>query len=355
MAGPKARFHLPFHQWPIADQRLWEAATSDSDPFSDAAGALLAETSKEQYLFAWRRYLGFLTLHEPSAIKLDPTERITPGRVRLFVDHLGETNIPRSVAIQVDALYKAARVMLPQHNWSWLKSIKARLHTAAPLQRATGPVITSLQILTVGQRLMDEFDPQTNHNLTLAQASRYRDGLMLAFLAFAPLRRKNLAALQIDRHLIRPGESWFITIPAIESKTRTDLEYAIPSLLLPYLAVYLETVRPRIAKDPECKALWTSPRGGAIRYSAIGKLIARHTELELGIRITPHDARDAAATMWALARPDQINVARDLLSHSDLRTTEKHYIRAQGLQASRTYASLVKQISRTAKFKTSRR
>jgi hypothetical protein len=35
---------------------------------------------------------------------------------------------------------------------------------------------------------------------------------------------------------------------------------------------------------------------------------------------------DAAATTWAISvMPDQIGVARDLLAHSDLLTTTKHY------------------------------
>jgi len=32
----------------------------------------------------------------------------------------------------------------------------------------------------------------------------------------------------------------------------------------------------------------------------------------------------AAATTWAIAAPDQIGVARDLLAHSDLRHHERH-------------------------------
>jgi hypothetical protein len=58
------------------------------------------------------------------------------------------------ITIQVDALYKAARIMLPDSDLRWLRSIKARLHSAAPLQRPTGPVITSLQILQLGLILM---------------------------------------------------------------------------------------------------------------------------------------------------------------------------------------------------------
>ena len=55
-------------------------------------------------------------------------ERLTIERVRSFVAHLAETNTPQSVAAQVDALYKAARVMMPERDWTWLKAVKARLY-----------------------------------------------------------------------------------------------------------------------------------------------------------------------------------------------------------------------------------
>jgi integrase len=341
MSVHPARLHLPFEQWPAADRHLWEAATNGNDPFSDATGTRLAVTSKNQYLFAWRRFLGFLSIEEKPALGLSAHERLTKDRIRSFADHLAKTHIPRSVAIQIDALYKAARVMMPDLDLSWLKLMKARLHSVAPLQRASGPVITSVQILQVGQQLMDSHDPKTEDRLTLAPAIRYRDGLMISLLAFLPLGRKNLAALEIDRHLIGEGTNRFIFIPAAETKTRTPIEFAIPELFLPYLDVYLRIVRPRILNNPKCKALWVSPRGGALRDGAIGEIVSRHTMAVLGIRLTPHDTRDAAATTWALAAPSKIGVSRDLLSHSDLRTTQKHYNRANGVQASRTLAKVL--------------
>jgi integrase/recombinase XerD len=90
-----------------------------------------------------------------------------------------------------------------------------------------------------------------------------------------------------------------------------------------------------------CKALWVSPKGGALLYSGIWGIITRHTMRRLGIRVAPHDARDAAATTWAIEAPNQIGVARDLLGHSDLRTTTKHYNRAKGIEASRSYARVI--------------
>jgi hypothetical protein len=91
--------HLPWHDWPAADRLLWEQATNDADPFSDAAGAKLANTTKAKYLFAWRRFLGFLAIDDPPALALSAVERLTKDRVRSFAGHLSKTTIPRSVAI----------------------------------------------------------------------------------------------------------------------------------------------------------------------------------------------------------------------------------------------------------------
>jgi integrase/recombinase XerD len=341
MAGPQPRLHLPYSRWPAADQRLWEGAMSnDDDPFGGAAGAHLAKTSRHRYLFGWRRFLGFLAIEEPTALEIEPAKRLTMERVRPFVSHLAESNTPHSVATQIDALYKAARIMMPQHDWTWLKTVKARLHATAPAHGPTGPVITSIQLLDLGQQLMDENQPTPDIPIRMANAVHYRDGLMIALLAFIPLRRKNLAALEIGRHFVQEGNDWFILIPPEETKTGATIEFAIPELLGPYLAAYLSIVRPRMLKRQDCKALWVSSKGAALSYSAIWPIITRHSTSRLGIHIAPHDARDAAATTWAIAAPDQISVSRDLLAHRDQRAT-RHYNRARGVEASRAHANII--------------
>ena|SRR6516162_2923061 len=167
---------------------------------------------------------------------------------------------------------------------------------------------------------------------------------MIALLGFIPPRHKNFAAIQIGRDLIKEGENWFIAIPAEDTKTKIAMDFPVPELLQPHLAIYLDHVRPRMLRRP-CNALWVSAKGGALSYSAVGPVLTRHTTQRLGIRISPHDARDAAATTWAIAAPDQIGVARDLLAHTDLRMT-KHYNRARGIEASRAHARLLAKIRR---------
>ena len=275
-------------------------------------------------------------------MEIAPSERLTIERIRSFVSHLAETNTPRSVAIQIDALYKAARVMMPERDWTWLKAVKARLYAAAPAHLPAGPVITSVQLLDLGQQLMDESKPSPGTPIRMADAVRYRDGLMIALLAFIPLRRKNLAALEIGRHLVQEGDGWFVIIPREETKTGTPIEFAVPELLA---SVSCHLSRYRSSTDAPASAMQRAmgkPEGRALSHiPRSGEVITRHTASRLGFRIAPHDVRDAAATTWAISAPDQIGIARDLLAHSDLRTTTKHYNRARGIEASRAYTQLI--------------
>lgn len=346
MRGPKPRLHLPYSQWPAADRLLWEGAMGSDDPLGEARGAHLAKASQHNYLFVWRRLLGFLSINEPTALEIAPSERLTIERIRSFVAHLDGTNTPQSVAVQVHMLYLAARVMMPECDWTWLKAIKTRLYRAAPAHARRGPVVTSVQLLDVGQQLMDESKPTAATAIRMADAVRYRDGLMIAFLAFIPIRRKNLAALEIGRHLVREGDRWFVIIPREEAKTGTPIEFPVPELLNPYLAFYLDVVRSWMLRRPACSALWVGAKGGALVYGAIGQVFSRCLSSRLGFRVTLHDARDAAATTWAIFAPDQVGVARDLLAHSDLRTTTRHYNRARGIEASRAYRQLIASIRR---------
>jgi integrase len=297
-------------------------------------------------MFGWRRFLGYLSLYEPLALEASPIERVTIERIRSFTAHLAETNSPRSVAGSVDAVYKAARLIMPDRDWTWLKAVKARLYRAAPRHASRGPVITSLQLLDLGQQLMEESMPAPRTPLSLGDAIRYRDGLMFALVAFIPLRPKNLTDLEIGRHIVRVGDGWFVIVPREETKTRTPIEFSVPEPLESYLVTYLNVVRPRLRGRRTCAALWLNRFGGAISYTAIGLMFRRRSASRLGFHIAPHDARDAAATTWALSAPERIGIARDLLGHSDLRTTIRHYNRARGIEASRAHGRVLSAMRR---------
>jgi integrase/recombinase XerD len=345
MAGFAPKLHLPFSAWPEADKLLWQqAAADDSDPFSTAGGAHLSPESKRRYFMGWRRFLGFLAINEPDALEISPLDRLTADRVRNFARHLAETCSPASVATGVEAVHGAARLMVPEADLDWLKAMKTRLHAAAPPRGEKGPVITSLQLLNLGLELMDEVRPRLGKNLRLAEAIQYRDGLMFAVTGFIPFRRKNIAAIDILQHMQLSETVPSIVIPGAETKTGTVLEYEIPALLMPYLQDYRRFARARINPRGNSTALWVSPKGGALSYAAIWGVFARHSARRLGFHIRPHDVRAAAGTTWAIYSPENIGVAQELLGHQDIRTTNAHYNRATGIQASRFYSKILGKI-----------
>jgi integrase len=171
---------------------------------------------------------------------------------------------------------------------------------------------------------------------------------MIALTAFVPARRKNLAALDMVRHLQLERDSCTIVIPKTETKTGSQIEFEIPTLLLPYLHDYCGYVRSRLNPGNGCTGFWVSAKGRALSYAAIGGVFARHSAQRLGLHLCPHDVRAAAATTWALFSPEQIGVAQELLAHKDIRTTTTHYNRARGIQASRGYFHALTQLRSSA-------
>jgi integrase len=251
---------------------------------------------------------------------------------------------PQSVATGVEAAYHAARVMMPDLDLGWLKRMKTRLHSGVPPKSETRPAITSLQLLNLGTELMDEVRPKLGTRLSRADAIQYRDGLMIALTAFAPLRRKNLVTLDLLQHLQLGRAPFAVIIPRNETKTGIAIEFEIDPLLLPYFGNYCRFVRPRLNADKDCTALWVGRTGGQLSYAMVWAIFSRHSVQRLGFRLCPHDVRAAAATTWSIFSPEQIGVARELLGHQDIRTTTAHYNRARGIQASRAHFTVLKKL-----------
>ena len=120
--------------------------------------------------------------------------------MRAFIDHLGAEVRPTTVAIDIDNLYYAARLIAPERDWRWLASLKSRLAARAEPEDRFDRLVPPGQTLDLGIELMDEALtlPITGHKQREIQ---YRDGLLLALLTIWPIRRRSLAALTVSRHL----------------------------------------------------------------------------------------------------------------------------------------------------------
>jgi integrase len=190
---------------------------------------------------------------------------------------------------------------------------------------------------------MDEAEAEINRvgSVTSHAALSYRDGLIIGLLVEAPMRRSNVAALRLGHQLMRVGSDWTIVLRAEDMKNDREAEYPLSRPLSDRLDRYLAVVRPAFLGSDTHVGLWPSMKRGPMSDCAIYDAVCRRTRKEFGTAMNLHLFRDAAASFWADAAPDEIHLVRDLLGHADLRTTEQHYIHAETVRAARTLASLL--------------
>jgi integrase len=173
-----------------------------------------------------------------------------------------------------------------------------------------------------------------------AAALRYRDGLLIAWLALLPLRRRNLMGLELERQLTRQASGWLVAIPGELTKNHQPLEMAVPAVLATALESYLAVHRPHLLaqrKVGQTQSLWLSNTGQPLSGIRAWKIIITHTQQRLGVRVNPHLFRDCAASFLGDVDPEYVRMAAPLLGHSNFITTERHYIAAQSRSALRQH------------------
>ena|SRR5437899_2464838 len=73
----------------------------------------------------------------------------------------------------------------------------------------------------------------------------------------------------------------------------------------------------------------------------LGTLVSKITLATLGVDVSPHLFRTAAASTAAAYGGNTPHLASALLNHTDPRVTEEHYNRATSIGATRIYAEIV--------------
>jgi integrase len=152
----------------------------------------------------------------------------------------------------------------------------------------------------------------------------------LAFLIRVPLREANIIGLRLNRHLQRdePRRRGLhaIHIPAEETKTGQPLMRPIPAALDRMLQHWITRFRPLIATPGNQFLFPAFDRGdGHINRQGFRKAISEVTHRHVGVRLSPHQFRHLAGKRMLTAHPGEYESARQLLGHSRLETTVKHY------------------------------
>jgi integrase/recombinase XerD len=224
-----------------------------------------------------------------------------------------------------------------------LLTITKRIAAQAKPKPEKHHLVTSETLYALGTTLMEGAITNANaaKNMSIAHALDYRDGLIIAFLAQIPLRRRTLTALRIGKHLVRCGDLWALDIPANDVKTKRPLEYSISPELSGRFDLYLSQFRCRIPGAGAHDHLWASSRGRPMPDGSIFNTVRQRTREALGFPVNLHQFRRAAATFWSSRDPANVRGSKDLLGHTTFNTTEKYYIMAQSRVAGRVLARAI--------------
>jgi integrase len=330
-----ARLSLPYARWPAADRRAWQAAFSRGDIFADGGqGVRLSVSTRCNFEVGYARWLGFLSRSDPAALFLTPPARVTQARLMAFTAELAEGRKPITVYNLVNNLHGAVSIMYPALEWaSMYPLIRQWRRRITP--RSSAPMIDCARLFELGLNLMVANRPLVGESSRARR--RFRDGLIVAFLATRPLRRRSLAALAAGRTLRRVGDTWMIILGAEDTKTREPLKFPFPEVLVTDLEFYLAEVRPRFPGVERHDGLWATAFGTAMSGDSLHETVANRTREAFGQLVGPHEFRRAAATTIAIHRPDQVGIAQHLLGHRHPTTTRDHYILASNLQAAKAH------------------
>jgi integrase len=336
---------LLVHEWPDADRRAWEDACRPGRRLTPGGAAdYLAQVSREDFARRYGAFLGFLQRHGRLERDAAAAAQVTPPNVEAYITDL--TARVRSVTVYncIHMLRRAAQLLVPTADVSWLAEIEKDLALVMEPRSKLDRLVSTGRLLEAGVTLVVEAQGFANNDL--ARARGVRNGLMIALLALCPIRLKNFAALELGHTFKEVHGRWWIALPGISTKSHRPDERPVPALLNRYIDAYLSRSRPvLLGSKPPTNTLWiSSTTGRPMTTKNLGTLISKITLEALGVDVSPHLFRTAAASTAAAYGGNTPHLASALLNHTDPRVTEEHYNRATSMSAARAYSEIVEEL-----------
>jgi integrase len=300
----------------------------------------LAQVSRDDFARRYGAFLGFLQRTRRLDRGAAAAAQVTSANVESYIADLASR--VRSVTVYncVYKLRRAAELLAPATDFSWLAEIEKDLALVMePRSKFDRLVLTGL-LLEAGLTLIAEAEDFAKNEV--ARARGVRNGFMIALLALCPIRLKNFAALEIGQTFTKVDRRWWITLPSAVTKSRRPDERPVPELLNPSIELYVhETRRILLGPKPPTPAPWiSSTTGRRMTTKNLGTLISKVTYKTLGVDVSPHLFRAAAASTAAAYGGRTPYLASAILNHTDPRITEEHYNRATSMSAGRIYAEI---------------
>ena len=168
----------------------------------------------------------------------------------------------------------------------------------------------------------------------------------IAILTFAPIRAFQSRQHRVGQNLIKPGglnTPYWLVFPHYDVKNRVDLNFQFDQPLTDLIDEYVHEFRPALLRGSNTSWLFPGESGEpktAIRFS---QQITMRIQKAIGLRITVHQFRHAAAAIYLKHQPGDYETVRRLLGHRDIQTTISFYCGLQTTQATEQFGKIIRE------------
>ena len=276
--------------------------------------------------------------------------------IRTFERYLEEGgDRPRVFAIDLGwKLHALARETgAPDDTIQQLDDIRVRLEEQRP-PAMTDKNLTVVRAVMAGdvwsrvtslpELLMREAEAMLNRSPRRA-AALAAVAIQILILTRAPVRVGNLLSIRLGYNLVRPAgdaEPFHLTFPHYDTKNRIDLEFPLSPRTSALIQRYIDLFRPHL--DNSRGTDWLFPgESGNRSPSHASAAIAERVEREVGLRVTAHQFRHAAAATILKQRPGEYEFVRRILGHRNVQTTLKFYTGLEAFHAGEHFGKLIEE------------
>ena len=180
---------------------------------------------------------------------------------------------------------------------------------------------------------------------TLTDAIAVQSALAMQIELEAPMRAKNLAELDLDRHFDFVSDTQcHIDIEPDDVKNDQVLSYVLSENFCRLFRLYVDIYRPLLLADHTSSALFISRNARPKNGAELGSQLQRFIKEGVGLRMNVHLFRHLTGYIYLRHHPGEYEPVRQLLGHKDLRTTINFYVGLEEDAAFKRYGAILDQL-----------
>ena len=166
----------------------------------------------------------------------------------------------------------------------------------------------------------------------------------VAIETVAPIRLANLAAIQLEENLTKPGgpdSNYWLSFRKYDVKNGMPLQFKLDAEVTAIINEYVHDFRPALMRNSNADFLFPGEGGKHKEKISFSTQIVDRIEDLTGLRITIHQFRHAAGVLILKHYPGNYELVRRILGHKSSETTKKFYLSLDTTQASDILADIV--------------